>query len=82
MATTAHDDIASALGDTAPSRPERRRRATIAATFKPDEAMERMLQQLEEVHRCFDDTYGPHGRVMVGMYQQAKRAALDEKDAA
>lgn len=59
-----------------PGGSEHRREQSIAATFEYDERMENMSRQLREDHQFFDRTYGPRGRVMVGMYDQAKRAAL------
>lgn len=76
--TPAHEDIAGALrrDSSSPHWRERRREESIAATFEHDERMETMSRQLREDHQFFDRTYGPRGRVMVGIYEQAKRAAL------
>ncbi len=72
-----HEDIMRGLRDDHyPRWRERHREESIAATFKHDDRMENMLRQLQEDQRLFDQTYGPHGRTMVGMYEQAKRAAL------
>lgn len=76
--TPAHDDIADALrrDSSSPHWRERRREESIAATFEHDEGSEQMIKQLREDPDRFDRTYGPRGRMKVGMYEQAKRAAL------
>ncbi len=88
MATTkhtpAHDDIVASLRDTSstPHWRERRREESIAASFEHDEGSEQMLKQLREDPDRFDQTYGHSGRIKVGMYEQAKRAALGDPEAA
>lgn len=67
--------IASALANNnteAPGFRQKRRREQLAASYEPDlEEMERLLR--EDPDR-FDRTFGPRGRITVGMNQAARAA--------
>lgn len=60
-----------------PGGSERRRRDALAASYKFDQGMENMLQQLQDDKKIFDQVYGGRGQAMVEMYRRAKVAAAE-----
>ena len=81
---TTHDEIAAALGVAPPNRG--RRLEAIARGWRKDAGVVRMAAMLSDDPTLFDATYGPRGRIVVGMYRAGEAAAAgrdpDEPDAA
>ena len=58
-------------------RKARRRRQSIADTYKPDEQLDRMAELKARDPKEFERTYGAHGDVLLGLHQAARQAAED-----
>lgn len=62
-------------GDSTGESREMRRKARIAADWRPDPRMEGMRALLARDPAAFDQIYGPAHRIALGLYENAGRAA-------